>query len=53
MAGRDGLDPRQADVPADLPDYTGALARGVKGLRIGVLAEASASPAVTAPLTTP
>ena len=39
MAGRDGLDPRQADVPASLPDYTASLSRGVKGLRIGVLEE--------------
>ena len=39
LAGRDGLDPRQADVPASLPAYTDALSRGVKGLRIGVLDE--------------
>ena len=39
VAGRDGYDPRQADVPPALPDYTGALGRGVKGLRIGVLTE--------------
>ncbi len=39
MAGRDGFDPRQADVPATLPDYVGALSRGVKGLRIGLLEE--------------
>ncbi len=39
MAGRDGLDPRQADVPATLPPYPAALARGVKGLRIGLLDE--------------
>jgi len=39
MAGRDGLDPRQADVPAMLPRYTDALARDVKGLRIGLLEE--------------
>ena len=39
MAGRDGLDPRQADVPAALPSYADALSRGVGGLRIGVLAE--------------
>ena len=38
--GRDGLDPRQADVPRDAcPTYADALARGVKGLRIGVLDE--------------
>src|SRR4029434_3439036 len=39
LAGRDGLDPRQADVPATLPRYTDALARGVSGLRIGLLEE--------------
>jgi amidase len=39
LAGRDGLDPRQADVPPTLPRYTDALARGVKGLRIGLLDE--------------
>jgi amidase len=37
MAGRDGLDPRQGDVPATLPPYPAALARGVKGLRVGLL----------------
>jgi amidase len=39
LAGRDGLDPRQADVPATLPSYTDALSRGVAGLRIGILQE--------------
>ena len=39
LAGRDDLDPRQAAVPAHLPAYTQALSRGVKGLRVGVLAE--------------
>jgi amidase len=39
MAGRDGFDPRQAEVPATLPRYTDALARGVEGLRIGLLEE--------------
>ena len=39
LAGRDGLDPRQADVPAALPRYTDALARGASGLRIGLLEE--------------
>jgi len=39
LAGRDGFDPRQADVPASLPRYTDALSRGVKGLRIGLLEE--------------
>src|SRR5713101_6227937 len=39
LAGRDGLDPGQADVPATLPPYPAALARGVKGLRIGLLDE--------------
>ena len=39
VAGRDGYDPRQADVPSALPDYTSALGRGVDGLEIGVLTE--------------
>ena len=39
MAGRDGFDPRQADVPPTLPRYTDALAGDVKGLRIGLLEE--------------
>ena len=39
MAGRDGFDPRQADVPVSLPRYVDAPSRGVKGLRIGILEE--------------
>ncbi len=39
VAGRDGYDPRQADVPSVLPEYTSALGRGVDGLKIGVLTE--------------
>ena len=39
LAGRDGLDPRQGDVPATLPTYTDSLGRGVNGLRIGILEE--------------
>ncbi|MBD2847036.1 amidase [Paenibacillus sp. IB182496] len=38
VAGADGYDPRQANLP-DLPDYTSALAKGVKGLRVGILVE--------------
>ena len=37
IAGKDPLDPRQGDVPVQ--DYTGALAAGANGLRIGVLTE--------------
>jgi amidase len=37
LAGPDGLDPRQQGVPAD--DYTAALGRGARGLRIGVVPE--------------
>lgn len=37
MAGPDGLDPRQSGAPAH--NYTQALARGVAGLRIGVVRE--------------
>jgi amidase len=39
LAGPDGLDGRQARVPAALPRYVEALSRGVKGLTIGILAE--------------
>ncbi len=39
VAGPDGFDPRQVNLPAQLPDYTDALTRGVNGLRIGVLSE--------------
>jgi len=39
VAGPDGYDPRQATVPAALPDYVAALHQKPTGLRIGVLAE--------------
>jgi amidase len=39
LAGCDGYDPRQAAVPAELPDYVGALGKGLEGLRVGVLSE--------------
>jgi amidase len=39
LAGRDGYDPRQAAVPATLPDYVAALGDRIAGLKIGVLAE--------------
>ena len=39
VAGADGYDPRQADVPATLPGYTEGLDRGVSGLTIGILDE--------------
>ncbi len=37
VAGEDGLDPRQKDVRVE--DYTASLEDGVKGLKIGILAE--------------
>ena len=37
IAGKDPLDPRQGDVPVQ--DYTGALAGGANGLRVGVVRE--------------
>ncbi|WP_349295464.1 amidase (plasmid) [Thioclava sp. 'Guangxiensis'] len=37
IAGPDGLDPRQNGMPAQ--DYLGAMGRGPKGLRVGVLDE--------------
>ncbi len=42
VAGLDGLDPRQYDVRVD--KYTGALGRGVAGLRIGVVKEGFGHP---------
>ena len=39
VAGPDGFDPRQVNIPTQLPDYTAALSKGVKGLKIGVLSE--------------
>ncbi len=40
LAGRDGEDSRQSDVPVDLPVYTDALnADDLAGLRVGVVAE--------------
>lgn len=44
VAGPDGYDPRQATVPATLPDYVGALGQGLQGLKIGVLNEAFGIP---------
>ncbi|MDP6707609.1 MAG: amidase family protein [Alphaproteobacteria bacterium] len=37
VAGSDGYDPRQAGLPAKLPDYSGALGQDLEGLTIGVL----------------
>lgn len=42
LAGVDGLDPRQ--VGTKVENYTGALGQGVRGLRIGLLAEGFARP---------
>jgi amidase len=42
MAGADGMDPRQYDVRVD--KYTSALARGVAGMRIGVVREGFGHP---------
>lgn len=39
MAGPDGLDPRQSATPSAPVNYTGALGKGVGGLRIGVVKE--------------
>ncbi|BDG59200.1 amidase [Caldinitratiruptor microaerophilus] len=49
IAGRDGLDPRQARTPTDLPRYTRALEQGVRGLRIGVVREGFAWPNASEP----
>jgi len=43
LAGPDGLDPRQAAAPV-APSYVEAMKRGVRGLRIGVLAEGFGHP---------
>ena len=39
VAGPDGYDPRQMHLPAQLPNYTQALTRGVDGISIGILSE--------------
>ena len=39
VAGHDGFDPRQVNLPSQLPDYVGAMSKGVDGLKIGVLSE--------------
>ena len=39
VAGPDGYDPRQVNLPSQLPDYVAALGKGVDGLKIGVLTE--------------
>jgi amidase len=39
VAGPDGYDPRQVNLPAQLPKYTEVLTRGVQGLKIGILTE--------------
>jgi amidase len=47
IAGRDGFDPRQAAVPAKLPDYVGELGKEIGGLKIGLLAEGFGLPGGT------
>ena len=39
VAGPDGYDPRQVNLPLQLPKYTEALDKGVDGLKIGILSE--------------
>lgn len=39
IAGPDGFDPRQANVPSNLPDFNAELGGDVNGLRIGILSE--------------
>ena len=39
VAGPDGYDPRQVNLPPQLPNYTEALSKGVNGLKIGILSE--------------
>jgi amidase len=39
VAGPDGYDPRQTQLPAQLPDYSQALTRGVDGLTIGIVSQ--------------
>ena len=39
VAGPDGYDPRQVNLPPQLPNYTEALNKGVDGLKIGILSE--------------
>ncbi len=46
LAGPDGQDSRQAEVRVD--DYSGALARGAEGLRIGIVREGFTTPSAVA-----
>jgi amidase len=39
IAGPDSYDPRQRDVPTEVPRYTERLSQGVRGVRVGVLRE--------------
>jgi len=39
LAGRDGYDGRQTNVPFDLPNYTEALKLSAKGVKVGILKE--------------
>jgi amidase len=48
VAGPDGYDARQANVPATLPNYLEALDQGIAGLRIGVLDEGFGLPGAEA-----
>lgn len=47
IAGRDGLDPRQGATPETLPRYSQELARGARGLRIGIVREGFGWPGVS------
>jgi amidase len=39
IAGPDGLDPRQADIPSPLPSYSQALRKDLRGVHAGVVRE--------------
>jgi len=44
VAGADGYDPRQENVPTELPDFVGALHQDIAGLKIGILEEGFGHP---------
>ncbi len=49
IAGRDGLDPRQAATPESRPRYPVGLEQGIGGLKVGVVAEGFGWPGVSEP----
>ncbi len=49
IAGRDGLDPRQAETPTTLPSYATELQKGIRGFKIGIVKEGFGWPNLSDP----